>query len=501
MKYLWEKRYLNIPKDETSDLPFTTEKMKYIQDVFCKSKDLIIRPFELNNYKYVAIFLEPLIDQEKLEKQLFLPLTLKGTIETSNTCTMKYWDSSTDEQTIIENLLNGFTALFIEEKQEVYFINTPASFDRSTEEPANEKVVSGSHQGFIENLHINLNLLRRSIENPNLYIDYLTLGKKTNSKVAITYMKGIANDSAIQEVMKRLNDACADMIFNPGYLEEFIEDSTYSPFPQILKTERVDRVKANLIEGRIAIMAEGNPTALIVPINFFAFYQSPDDYNTRPFIGSFIRIIRLISFWIAITFPALYIAVIGFHFEVLPNDLVLVVKGAVENIPYPPLIEALVMELTIELIREAGIRLPAPIGQTIGIVGGLVIGDAVVKAGLISNTMIVVVAITAIAAYVVPSDEMSSSIRLLRFPLMLAAASLGFLGIVFCLMFLFIHLCEIESFGTPYFAPIAPLHWKDLKDAIIRVPIWKMKKRPKALQPKETTQIDHPREWKEDERK
>lgn len=460
----------------------------HIQNAFNHSNDLKIQSFQINHQDYTILYLETLIDKDKLERSLILLYTTDYSDTKKKEFYLDYWEQSNEIQDAIEKLLDGYSILFIANQSPMYFIPVPSNFDRSTEEPANEKVITGSHQGFIENISVNINLLRKIIKNPDLCIKYITLGKKTNTKLAVAYMNGIVNQKILDIVVKRLKNISVDMPFSPGYLEELIEDTASSPFPQILKTERIDRVSANLIEGRVAILSEGSPTVFIVPINFFAFYQTTDDYNSRAYVGTFIRIIRILCFWIAITFPAIYIAIIGFHFEVLPHDLITTVKGSIEMIPYPPLLEALIMELAIELIREAGIRLPAPIGQTIGIVGGLVIGDAVVKAGLISNIMIVVVAITAIAAYVVPSNEMSSSVRLLRFPMMILASGLGFIGIVFGLMILFIHLCELESFGSPYFSPIAPFHWKDLKDAIVRLPIWKLRNRPADVQTEDTNQ-------------
>lgn len=450
-----------------------SEQINLIQNIFHNSKDLICQYFKISDVQYAIIYLESLIDYEKIEKYIFIPLKQNFGTKQTSTFALEYWRKSTEFQTLKSKLLKGYSIVLIMQDSNFYFVNTGASFNRSLEEPTNEKIITGSHQGFVENLNINLNILRRTIENENLYIDYITLGTQTNSKIAITYLKGIADPQLIKKIMNRLQNTSVDMVFNPGFIEELIEESVLSPFPQILKTERLDRVKANLIEGRIAIFQDGSPCIIIAPINFFSLYQSPDDYNTRSWSGSLIRLIRLISFWIAVNLPAIYIAIIGFHFEILPNDLLMVVKGAVENIPYPPLIEAIIMEFTIELIREAGIRLPAPIGQTIGIVGGLVIGDAVVKAGLISNTMIVVVAITAISGYVVPSIEMSATVRILRFPMMMAAAVMGFIGIIFGLMVLLIHLCELEPFGYPYFSPIAPFKSHKLKDAIIRLPILK----------------------------
>lgn len=473
----------------------------YIKDFFYHSHDLKTYQFTFNQKECVCFYFETLVDQDKLEQKLFVPLAKYTNKNNMDNFTLEHFPKSTNFDDVTSKMLNGFSIFYIDGEQHVFLIDTASNFARSTDEPQNEKVIRGSHQGFVEDLTINLNLLRKRIEDQNLFIQYLTLGKKTNTKVAITYMKGIANEEVVNAVQRRLKSISTDAIFDSGYLEEFIEDSTSSLFPQMLNTERPDRVKANLMEGRIAIFAEGTPTVLIVPINFFSFYQSPDDYNSRAYIGTFIRFMRLFSVLTAITLPAIYIAVISFHFEVLPDELVITVKGSVDKIPYPPLIEALIMELTIEMIREAGIRLPSAIGPTISIVGGLVIGDAVVKAGLVSNTMIVVVATTAIASYVVPSNEMSSAVRLLRFPMMIVATLLGFVGIVFGLMALLIHLCTLESFGTPYFAPIAPFRWRDLKDSIVRLPIRKLKNRPLDPHPENMQQQYPSKEWKNIDKK
>jgi spore germination protein KA len=247
-------------------------------------------------------------------------------------------------------------------------------------------------------------------------------------------------------------------------------------------------------------LSEGDPTALIMPVTLFAFYQSPDDYHSRWFVGSFVRTIRFTSFLLAIQLPAIYIAVVSFHPEVLPVDLVYTLKASLDKVPFPPIMEALLMELTLELIREAGIRLPSPVGQTIGIVGGLVMGDAVVRAGLVSYTMVIVVALTAISSFVVPSNEMSTSIRIIRFPLMIAGATFGFFGIVFGMMLVLIHLTKLQSFGTPYFAPAAPLRLKDMKDTFLRLPIWKMNQRPRDSHPRRLKQEDDSsRRWKKDD--
>ncbi|HIW32187.1 MAG TPA: spore germination protein [Candidatus Paenibacillus intestinavium] len=453
------------------------DNINYLEDFFQQSQDLKNRRFVFNNKQCITFYFETLVDQDKLQQNFFLSLSDFTSKFNEANYPFRNLPNTTNFDEVTQKLLEGFSAIYIDDDQHVFFVETAASFVRSTNEPSNEKVVRGAHQGFVENLTINLNLLRHRIVDRSLYIQYITLGNKTNTKVALAYMKGLADETIVETALTRLHNISTDMVFSTEFLEEYIEDSTASPFPQMLNTERPDRVEANLMEGKIAIFADGSPTVLLIPSTFFAFYQSPDDYNSRVYVGSFIRMIRLFSFGVAVTLPAIYIAVIGFHFGVMPPQLAITVKGSIDNIPYPPLVEAFIMELTIELIREAGIRLPTAIGTTISIVGGLVIGDAIVKAGLVSNTMIVIVAMTAIACYVVPSSEMSSTVRLLRFPMMIAAAIFGFVGIAFGLMVLLIHLCKLESFGTPYFSPIAPFRWHHLKDSILRMPIWWSKNR------------------------
>ncbi len=320
-------------------------------------------------------------------------------------------------------------------------------------------------------------------------------------KVAIIYLKNIANDELIKEVERRISYINVDYLDSASQLEEYIEDDPNSMFPQILTSERTDRVASNLMSGRVALLCNGSPTALVLPTTFFSFFQSPDDYNSRWILGSFYRMIRLISFFVAIGLPALYISIVSFHYEVIPIDLVFTIKGSLEYVPIPPILEAVVMQLTLELLREASIRLPSPISQTIGVVGGLVIGTAVVQAHIVSNTMIIIVASTAIASFVVPISDMGTSVRLLGFPLMISASLFGFVGIMFMFMIIFIHLCKLESFGAPYFAPFAPFKWKEITETFIRMPIWLIKNRPTGPRPKKMTQQSNSRGWKKDDGK
>jgi spore germination protein KA len=284
-------------------------------------------------------------------------------------------------------------------------------------------------------------------------------------------MKNKAKPDIIQKVEQRLKQINEDFSITSGTIQNYIEEHMYSPFPQLLNTEKPERVSEYLIGGSVAVISEGSSTALLMPVTFFAFYQATDDIQNRVYVGSFQRLIRLMGFLITITLPAGYIALVSFHFEVIPIELVANVKGALENIPFPPLIEAIIMQITLELLRESAIRLPNPISQTISVVGGLVIGTAVVEANLVSNTMVIVIALTAISSFAVPVHEMGVSIRLLSFPLMILASILGFVGIIFGLILITFHLCRLETLGSPYFAPAAPLKFRQLAKSILKLPV------------------------------
>ncbi|ADU29346.1 spore germination protein [Evansella cellulosilytica] len=475
--------------------------IKLILNEFHHSEDVKRRYFTFQGSHGVAVFVETLVNEERLSKSFLERLNLNQyeSAEIQRVISSSAIEVDKNVTAIVNNMLKGYVTIFMEGQIEAISFYVSDSFERAIEEPGNEKVIRGAHDGFVEDLSSNIQLIRKRISNSKLVVKYQSVGDESGTEVAIVYLDHIANPKVVQELETRIKSISADMAFSPGFIEEFIEDKPFSPFPQLLITERPDRTKANIMEGRVALLTAGSPTALILPVSFFAFYQSPDDYSGRFYAGSFYRLIRLIGFFIAVFVPALYIATVSFHFEIIPADLVLQVKNSVERVPYPPIIEALLMELTIELIREAGIRLPTPIGQTIGIVGGLVIGDAVVQAGLVSNIMIIVVAITAIASFVVPSPEMNASIRMLRFPFMFAAASFGYLGISFCFILLIMHFCKLESFGSPYFAPVSPLQPSDWRDTFIRMPNWKMSKRPKAVQAQKATRQQQNREWAKDD--
>lgn len=505
MKSLFKKKQKQeskISQIETKQTLFPTleENEEYVREALFHSDDIKTKQMTWNGKPGIVIYLETMIDTEYFQKNFWIPLTKPHKKQVVDIINGPESSETNDLNNVVTSLLTGHCALFLQDQNECILFNSVLSNDRSPDEPENEKAIRGSHKGFVESLDLNLNFIRERINNRKLTIKYFNKGEESNTRIAMIYMSDIANTSTVEKVQERIEAISADMVFSPGYIEENMDDYPYSPFQQVLTTERPDRTKANLIEGRIAIMAEGSADATIVPVTLFSFFQSPDDYNLRFYAGTFFRVLRLFSFLGTLTLPAIYIAVIGFHFEIIPDAMVSIVKSSIENVPFSPFLETIIMAVTIELIREAGIRLPTPIGQTIGIVGGLIIGDAVVNAGLVSNIMVIVIALTAIMSFSIPSYEMGNSVRILGLPLIIGASTLGFVGIVFAFMIIVIHMCTLESFGTPYLAPLTPLHFKELKDAIIRTPSWTFKERPAELHTQKPKKDNDSRKWDTNEK-
>lgn len=495
----WSQELYKSEKDKPiGSSASLSENVDFLKKACFDSADLSIRNLVYNNKRGTILYLQSLSDEDKIQSSVIEPLLLLNHSAVEVAVPLVNYKTTDNLIEAEFALVSGQCLLLTDDSTTIYILDTYTSVKRTIEEPGNEQVIRGSHEGFVEDMKTNLHLIRKRINHPNFTVRRFTVGKLSNTKLSILYINKLADDQLVKEMERRITSIETDSIQTPGFIEEFTEDMPFSPFPQILNTERPDRVAANLLDGKIAILMEGSPTVLVAPVTFFTFYQSPDDYNTRSLVGSFFRLIRVMSFIIAILVPAFYISLISYNFEVIPIDMIFSVKAGLTNVPFPPVIEAIFMQITLELLKEAGIRLPRPIAPTIGIVGGLVIGNAVVQANLVSNIMIVVVAVTAIASFVVPSNEMSTTLRILGFPFMMAAATFGFIGIVFALMLLLMHLCKLESFGTPYFAPFAPLRFKDIKDTIIRVPDWLMKTRPKDAHPDVKKKLTDVRGWNDD---
>mgnify|MGYP000898266771 CR=1 FL=1 len=382
---------------------------------------------------------------------------------------------------IVNSILSGETILLVDGVAEALILSTRGWPTRGVGEPETETVVRGPRDGFSETLKINMTLVRRRIKDPKMKVKVQDIGRRSKTNVAILYIEDIVNTQVLEELYKRLNAIDIDAIIDSAILEHLIEDNYLSPFPQIENTERPDTVAAALYEGRVAILVDNTPFALIIPATMGTLLQSAEDYYSRWTIASFVRLLRIIGFFLAILSPALYIAITSFHPGLIPTRLTYFVAASRINVPFPSVIEAFLMEITIELLREAGTRISGPIGTTIGIVGGLIIGQAAVEAGIVSPLMIIIVAITTISAFALTSFELASGLRVCRFALMVLAAIFGLYGVMLGVTLLFAHLANLNSFGIPFTSPYSGLGIEggDLKDTLIKAPVQTMEFRPK----------------------
>jgi spore germination protein KA len=352
---------------------------------------------------------------------------------------------------------------------------------RNIEEPSAESTIRGPRDGFIESFYTNVALLRKRIKTPNLWLEEFTLGSLSRTKVGILYIKGLASEELVQEVRQRVSRIKIDAIIGSGFIEDFIEDNPFSIFPLLFQTERPDRVTGCLLEGRVAIITENTPFVLVAPMDFPMLLQAPDDYYEKMFIGSFLRLLRYFAFGISVFLPGIYVAVIVFHNELLQAQLLLRIAAAKEGVPFPVVAEVFLMEILFELLREAGIRLPRAIGPAISIVGALVLGDAAIRAGLVSPPVVIIVSLTAIASFTVPTFSFGIAARLLRFIFIFLGGAFGLFGIQFGGLLVLIYMSSVRSFGYPYLAPVAPLILKSFKDLAFRAWWWRMNTRPLLL--------------------
>lgn len=388
-----------------------------------------------------------------------------------------------DFNELLQNIMSGIT-VFIADGIDYAICCKSRKFEkRDISEPQTEKNVKGPHEGFIEDLNINISMLRKRIRNNNLKFRTIKLGSTTNQTAVIAYIEGIANPQMVDTLYDKISTIDYDGILATGYIQQMIADFKKSPFPQYQATERPDRAIAALLEGRLVILLDITAVALILPVSFFSFLKAFDDYSTNWIFGTFLGLLRFLALIIAIFLPALYIAIISYHYYMIPLNLLVPLAESRSRVFLPPILEALVMEITIEFLREAAIRLPTYVGNSIGIVGGIVIGQAAVQAGVVSDLVIIIVAVTAIASFVQPTYDMSLAIRFIRFIVMILSAIFGIVGVVICGTFILAHLVVLESLGQPYFQPIMPLKIKDLKDTIVRFPFNWLKRRTEMPKP------------------
>ncbi|KJF27576.1 hypothetical protein TZ02_07270 [Clostridium aceticum] len=458
-----------------------------LKEFFHNNEGLIIRPFKIKTYKnhkaFIA-YIDGLIHMEAIEDNVLKPLmkeditqqlhyitcktiadTLISEVITSvNSFTVKQLDET------VFQLLKGAAIVFIEDSPTAIVVPAQNWETRSVAEPSGEAVVRGPREGFNEDLYTNITLIRRKMKNTKLKFEFITRGIYSNTELAICYIEGLADEEILRELKARIERVSIDAVLESGYIEEFIEDQPLSPFPSVGNTEKPDVVVSKILEGRIAILCDGTPFALTIPHLFVEHLQTSEDYYIRWGYASMLRILRFLALFITVTLPAFYVAVQTFHQEIIPFKLFLSIASARDGIPFSSFTEALMMIIIFELLKEAGIRMPRPVGQAISIVGAIVLGQATVEAGIASPLMVIVVALTAIAGFVVPA--LDEAILLSRVLLLALASIVGFYGIVFGLVMIFVHICNLRSFGMEYLYSLTPTHYKNFQDAYIRAPLW-----------------------------
>jgi hypothetical protein len=484
--------YKNTKMNAELDLNLAT-----LKDIFSDYADLVMRPFNIGGYErlraalvlidglvntviiddYILQALTHSIDSRQSDDLLTDPNELKEWVKQVGLNTVEV-EEAEDLSNVVEAILVGDSVLLIDQLNIAFIIDTKGWEKRGVSEPSNEQVIRGPRDGFTETLRINTALIRRRIRDPQLKLISFKIGTRTKTDVAVMYIEGVAEQSVVNEVRKRLQNITFDGILESGYIEQLIEDHPWSPFPQVQYTERPDKSVSHLLEGKVVILVDGSPFALIVPAIFIQFYHSPEDYYERFLIGSLVRFIRLLSFFFALALPSFYIAFASFHPEMIPSRLHIAMAAGRATVPFPAIVEAFLMEVAVEILREASVRLPGLIGPTIGIVGALVIGEAAVRAGLVSPIMVIVVGLTTICSFVIPNYSAAIALRMLRFPTMIFAAMFGLYGIMFFGILIIIHLCSLKSFHVPYMAGFTPSRLSDLKDTIFRAPLYNMTKRP-----------------------
>ena len=476
---------------ENKDLNSLQDKINSIKTLVGEKNNLIIKDFivcKKSNIEAALLYINGLANSETIDRDILKPLMfyieedLSSTNNLDEILCKKYISLSNTslEQDInkaVFHLKRGKSVLIVEGGTKFIILDTAGGEYRDISDPINETSIRASREGFVEKLETNISILRRRIKDNNLVQENLVIGRRNQTDVALMYIDNIADKNIVEDIKSRLSLIDVDVFVGTGMLEQFIEYSPYSIFPQAFFTERPDVVEANLFEGKIAIIAEGAPFVMTAPAVFFEFFQAIEDYTQRTIISSFIRLLRYFAVFIVTTLPAIYITLIKFNPELIPFKFIGAIIESRKGIALTPFMSILSMNIIIDFLREGGLRLPFKIAQTLSVVGGIIIGDAAIRAKIVSSTTLLVVGVSTVATFLIPNYEMAISIRLINYPMLFLGNFLGMFGITIGWFFLITYLCTLKSYGVPYFK----IYKSDLKDILVRMPVYKMKKRPEVI--------------------
>lgn len=457
------------------------------------------REFEtLINHKIVQmcfIYLDGVVNSEIIDGYILKPIMGEHITEKGKTTVDYLLDRVIQINSVkklatvsemIDGILYGDSLLLVDGCSQGILMDTKQFTTRSISEPDGEKILSGPREGFSESLMQNLSLVRRKLRTPELKMQFYSVGQRSNTQLCITYMQGLVKQETLDLLYKRLEKIDIDAILDANYITELVRDNAYSIFRTTGYTERPDVVAGKLLEGRIAIFVDGTPVVLTVPYLFIENFQSNEDYYLNFYYTSFSRLLRIAGFFLSIIIPAFYVAMVSFHQEILPKPLLTNIAADTHNVPFPAALEALLLLIMFDLLRETGIRMPLGVGQALSIVGALVVGSAAVEADLISAPMIIITAISGIASLLIP--KMNAPVVLSRIVLLLVASLFGLYGLILGLAILLIHILKLESFGVAQLTQDKPYTYQRIKDTFIRAPWWQMRTRPWALTKNKTRQ-------------
>lgn len=449
--------------------------------------DLVVRPVPAAGAH--VLFLESLVEPRRAEDRVLGRLLQAGRPEGDplawlcNTVSAPRVSAVHDQKEAAQALADGDAVVVLHTAGAAFRVSVRGAEHRPPESPETEMTVRGPRDGFTETLVTNLALLRGRIHDPRLRVEEHRVGRRSRTRVALVYHADLARPELVAEVRTRLAAVQVDRIVGSGELEQWLEDHPHSLYPQVQTTERPDRAAAAILEGRIAILVDGDPYVLLLPAVMVSFFQAPDEYYQRWIFGSLLRWVRLMALAASLLAPSLYVAMTMYNPELLPLKITLTLAASREGIPFPIVVEALIMEAMMELLREAGIRLPRPVGQPMAIVGGLVMGELAVRANLVSPIMVVLVGLTGLGSFALPSYEAALATRILRFPLVIFTGMFGITGTVFFVLVLAAHLCTLRSLGVPYLTPFAQAAARDWLDTLIRAPVRWLTHRPETYTP------------------
>ncbi|RDI43206.1 spore germination protein [Falsibacillus pallidus] len=499
---MFKESFKKAEKNRKKAHRLTKEEFKAdIQSALSNSSDLLFRDIFHHEKTILLVYLENSIKEDALSEDIIKPLNLlynealsvKNIYQSLNIGKLLLTNQLEE---ISQGIINGYLYIFIEGEDCGILADIGKKESRGLEKAETESLVYGPKISFTESIATNVNIVRNYLSDEKLAVEEIMVGNRLKRKVSLVYISDVADEENVSTFRQRITDLDIDSIIDASVLAQLIEDNSITLFPQLMSTELPDRFCMSLLYGKVGVLVDRSPISLIGPTSFYSFFETTEDVYVRWNIGTFLRILRFISILLSILLTPAYVAVLTYHYEVIPSALLTSLGESRSNVPFPPVFEALLLEFIIELLREAGARLPTKVGQTMGIVGGIVIGQAAVQAGFTSNILIIIIAISALGSFTTPSYLMGSTLRILRFPIIFAAGLYGGIGIMFAFCLILIHLLRQTSMGRPYLTPLFPLRLNDLKYSLIRAPISFYRNRPESNMPK-----DHIRFFKSDGRK